>query len=93
MTDDATSDEYPVSLLHLPSIPVPPEALRVEGCSCGGLDLHPMNCTIFRLPSKQAQEAIAAVSQRLRERSAALTRQLMREHAELATLRGPEERP
>lgn len=67
-----------MSLLHLPGIPTPPEAFRVEGCSCGGLDLHPKDCTIFTLPSKQIQEAIAVVSQRQRERAMTLTRQRMR---------------
>ncbi|MCX4809037.1 hypothetical protein OG601_47110 [Streptomyces sp. NBC_01239] len=67
-----------MSLLHLPNIPTPPEAFRVEGCSCGGLDLHPKDCTIFSLPSGRIQDAIAAVSQRQRERAAALTRQRMR---------------
>lgn len=76
-----------MSLLHLPTVPVPPEVSHVDGCSCGGLDWHLQDCTIFGIPVEQAQEAIAATHQRLQERADALTRQL---HAELAALRGEE---
>lgn len=79
-----------MSLLHLPSIPTPPEVSRVEGCSCNGLDWHLQDCAIFSVPRAQAQEAIADAHQRLDDHAAALTRQL---HAELAALRDSEERP
>lgn len=74
-----------MSLLHLPVVPVPPEISHVNGCSCNGLDWHLKDCTIFSIPVGQAQEAIAAAHQRLREHAEALTRQL---HAELAALKG-----
>lgn len=73
-----------MSLLHLPSIPTPPEVSRVDGCSCKGLDWHLNDCTIFSIPREQAEESIAAAHQRLWEYTEALNRQL---HAELAALR------
>jgi hypothetical protein len=72
-----------MSLLHLPSIPVPPEISHVDGCSCNGLDWHLKDCTIFAVPKDQAMAAIAAARQRMEDDAAALTRQL---HAELAAL-------
>jgi hypothetical protein len=71
-------------------MPVPPEVTRVDGCSCGGLDWHLQDCTIFSVPVGRAKEAIAATHQRLRDHTEELNRQL---HAELAALRGTEERP
>lgn len=79
-----------MSLLHLPVVPTPPEVSRVDGCSCNGLDWHLKDCAIFGIPREQAQAAIADAHQRLREHTEELNRQL---HAELAALRGPEERP
>lgn len=77
-----------MSLLHLPTIPVPPEVYRVEGCTCdGGPDWHLKDCGIFRLPREQAQAAVAAAHQRMRDQTADLNRQLL---AELAALRGEE---
>jgi hypothetical protein len=73
-----------MSLLHLPTIPVPPELSHVDGCSCSGLDWHLQDCTIFSVPADQAMAAIAAAHQRMRDHADRLTRQL---HAELATLR------
>jgi hypothetical protein len=74
-----------MSLLHLPSIPVPPEISHVDGCSCNGLDWHLQDCTIFAAPKDQATAAIAAARQRMEDHAADLTRQL---HAELAALKG-----
>lgn len=82
--------EGPMSLLHLPTIPVPPEVYRIDGCTCdGGLDWHLRICGIFRLPVDQVRESVAAAHQRMRGHSAKLTRQLQ---AELAALtKGPED--
>lgn len=76
-----------MSLLHLPTVPTPPEVSRVAGCSCGGIDWHRQDCTIFDLPEGQAREAVAAAHQRLREHAEALTRQL---RAEIAALKSEE---
>lgn len=78
-----------MSLLHLPVIPTPPEVSRVEGCSCKGLDWHLQDCTIFAVPRDQAQAAIAAAHQRLREHTDALNRQLHAEIAAVAKGAGP----
>jgi hypothetical protein len=75
-----------MSLLHLPVVPTPPEVSRVEGCSCKGLDLHLLDCTIFTVPREQATQAIAAAHRRIQDHTDALNRQL---HAELAALRPP----
>lgn len=74
------------SLLHLPTIPGPPEVSHVDGCSCNGLDWHLKDCTIFSVPRERAAQAIATAHQRLRDHTAALTRQL---HAELAAVAKP----
>lgn len=63
-------------LLSLPSIPVPPEVSRVEGCTCGGLDWHRQDCTIFGLPEGQRAVAVDAAHQRLRDHTADLNRRL-----------------
>ena len=72
-----------MSLLHLPVVPTPPEIARVHGCSCGGIDWHLQDCTIFRMPTGQAQDAIAAAHKRIQDHCDELTRQL---RAELAAL-------
>lgn len=77
-----------MSLLHLPVVTPPPEISRVDGCSCGGIDWHLNDCTIFRVPKEQALAAIAAAHQRMQDHADGLTRQL---RAELAALRGTEE--
>jgi hypothetical protein len=73
-----------MSLLNLPAVPVPPEAARAEGCSCKGLDLHLLDCTIFVIPREQATQAIAAAHRRIQDHTDALNRQL---NAELQALR------
>lgn len=77
-----------MSLLHLPVVPVPPEVSQVEGCSCRGLDLHLLDCTIFSVPREQGMAAIAAAHQRLWESADALTRQLQAELAALSESKG-----
>lgn len=70
-----------MSLLNLPTVTPPPEISRVDGCSCGGLDWHLKECTIFTVSHGEAKEAVAAAHQRLRDFSDGLTRQLRAEVA------------
>ena len=45
--------------------PVPREVTAVAGCTCGGLQWHREDCTLFSLPYADAQAAVDAAEARL----------------------------
>ncbi len=71
--------------------PVPPSVTAVAGCSCGGLEWHAQDCTIWTVPPDEAMNALGNARRRLREHTEDLNRQL---HAALAACQSPAaERP
>lgn len=71
--------EIPAAL-PLRAIETPAEVTHVEGCDCGGLDLHCTDCTIFSVDPDEARAAVDRAHRRVVAFSAAL-------NAQLATLR------
>jgi len=63
-----------VALLR--SVPVPAAITEVAGCSCGGLDWHKQDCTIWSTPADDAIAAVEAARRRVREYGDELNRQL-----------------
>lgn len=55
---------------------VPLEITRVEGCDCGGLDFHRVDCTIFQLDRDRITANVDAARQRLRGYTAAMNKRL-----------------
>lgn len=73
MMTETYPDEF---LLSLPTIPVPSSVSAVTGCSCGGLDWHKPDCTIWSAPAAEAMAALGDAHRRLREHTDELNRQL-----------------
>lgn len=63
-------NDLPFDLLNPPQLP--PEARRVAGCSCGGLQWHIQDCSIWAVDHDVAQEAIAAAQARMTAHTDAL---------------------
>jgi hypothetical protein len=55
---------------------VPDEITKVDGCNCGGFDLHRADCSIFDLPHDRAQAAVDEAHERLQAWTDELNRRL-----------------
>lgn len=62
--------------LPLRNIEVPAEVTAVIGCSCGGLNWHRDDCTLWGLPYEAKLAAVVAAEARLQEWTAALNARL-----------------
>lgn len=62
--------------LPLRNIPVPAEVTRVEGCDCGGMEFHRVDCSLYSLPYDGQMAAVDAARDRLASYTADLNARL-----------------